>query len=76
MSNLHKFMESVVGGFGQSPYYEELSKIEEMMDEKLDAKVREVASELSGVFIDKLADVLESRGLALDGHKIVKGFSV
>lgn len=75
MTNLQRFLTSIGNGFEESPYKAELTKIDELIDARLDARLREVASELSGVFIEKIADLLEERGLALDGHKIVKGFS-
>ena len=75
MTNLQRFLASIGNGFDESPYKAELTKIDELIDARLDARIREVASELSGVFIEKIADLLEERGLALDGHKIVTGFS-
>ena len=75
MTDLQKFLTSIGNGFEESPYKAELRKIDELIDARLDARIREVASELSGVFIERIADLLEERGLALDGHKIVTGFS-
>ena len=75
MTNLQRFLTSIANGFEESPYKAELTKIAELIDARLDARIREVASELSGVFIEKISDLLEERGLALAGHKIVTGFS-
>lgn len=75
MTDLQKFLMSIGNGLEESPYKAELRKIDELIDARLDARIREVASELSGVFIEKIADLLEERGLALDGHKIVTGYS-
>ena len=74
--NLKRFLENVSNGFVHSPYYSNFVDIETVMDDLLASKVQEVVSELSGDIIKKLADEFESRGLARDGHKIVKGFSV
>lgn len=73
--DLNKFLENVSKGFVHSPYYSNFVEIEKVIDDPLAAKIQETISELSGDIINKLADELESRGLARDGHKIVKGFS-
>lgn len=75
MSNLQKFLESVCKGLEDSKNREILVKINENMNARIEAKIREIASELSGLFIEKIADELQERGLALDGHKIITGFS-
>lgn len=77
MSNsLNKFLENVANGLVHSPHYSNFVDIEKVIDDSLASKIQEVMSELSGDIIKKLADEFESRGLARDGHKIVKGFSV
>lgn len=73
-NNLQKFLESFYVGLENSPNYEGLKALEPYIDAAVEAKIKEIASELSGVFIERLADVLQERGLALDGHKVVEGF--
>ena len=76
MSNsLKKFLENVSNGLVHSPYYSNFADIENVIDDSLALKIQEALSELSGAIITKLADEFESRGLARDGHKIVKGFA-
>ena len=75
-NNLKKFLENVGNGLVHSPYYSSFVNIEKVIDDSLASKIQEVVSDLSGDIIKKLADEFESRGLARDGHKIVKGFSV
>ena len=74
-NNLQKFLESFSLGLEKSPNYENLKALEPYIDETIEREIREIASELSSVFIDRLADVLQERGLALDGHKVVAGFA-
>ena len=74
-NNLQKFLESFSLGLEKSPNYENLKALEPYIDEKVGVKIRELASELSGVSIERLADVLQERGLALNGHKVVTGFA-
>ena len=79
MGNLKEFLENVSKEPVQRSNY--FSRIEvglSMTDEQkeqLASSVLDMVYELSGIFLDKLADILETRGLALDGHKIVKGFA-
>lgn len=74
--NLKRFLENVSEGIVHSPYSYAFCEIEKVMDDSLASKIREVVSELSGDIVKKLADEFESRGLARDGHKIVKGFAI
>ena len=77
MSNrdLKKFLQSAVEGLDESPMHDAFAKIEEVIDDSLSAKIKEVMSELSGNIVVALADELEKRGQNLDGHKTVKGFA-
>ena len=74
-NNLKKFLAIVGNGIVHSPYYSNFADIEKVIDDSLASKIQEVVSELSGDIIKKLADEFEARGLARDGHKIVKGFA-
>ena len=73
--SLEKFLENVSKGIVHSPYYSNFVDIEKVIDDSLASKIQEVVRELSGDIIKELADEFESRGLARDGHKIVKGFA-
>ena len=73
--SLEKFLENVSKGIVHSPYYSNFVDIEKVIDDSLASKIQEVVRELSGDIIKELADEFESRGLAHDGHKIVKGFA-
>lgn len=75
MNNLQKFMESVSQGFMSCPNVQSLYDIDTMMDEKIDAHLRQIMSELSGVIVERLAGELQERGYALDGHRIINGFT-
>lgn len=74
-NELEKFLKNVADGLAESPMHDDFAKIEEVIDDSLSTKIKEVMSELSGTIVTALADELEKRGLNLDGHKTVKGFA-